>query len=289
MSKSKEVKVLSAEQLAVLNESYPVSEDSNRISLPRFGMLAKDITETTGTGKNKKIEIIESAGTFFTEKDEGEIDEETGKKIWTKTYIGEKAEVIIAFHRKQLRFYDQGLNKFISSSVYDTSDQIVPLYLDKRVIARGTPAELQSRYPKLTAKGKPGSNLKEETILFVIYKGELHQCNLSQSSKWAFSDYRRKLNPSTVVTELGSAEETNGSNTYRKMTFKSKGLIDGETFDTVVEAQTMLKDQVASDAKYFLEQANKAVDELPDGKDKDLEELAASGEGEKPIKLPKKW
>lgn len=254
MSK-KEIKVLSAEQLAVLNESYPVSEESARQSYPRFGMLAKDITKESGTGKNKKIEVIEAAGTFYTEKDEGEVNEE-GKKIWTKTFIGESAEVVIAFHRKQLRFYDQGLNKFISSSVYDTADQIVPLYLDKRVIARGTPAELQARYPKLTAKGKPGTNLKEETILFLLYKGELHQCNLSQSSKWSFSDYRRKLNPSTVVTELGSVEETNGSNTYRKMTFTSNGLIDPETFDTVVEAQTNLKTQVESDAKYLLESAN---------------------------------
>jgi hypothetical protein len=210
--------------------------------------------------KIKKITVVEAAGTFYTEKDEGAVNEETGKKVWTKKFIGDSAEVVIAFHRKQLRFYDQGLNKFISSPIYDDKEQVLPLYLDKRVIARGTPAELQARYPKLSAKGKPSSNLKEETILYVIYDGELHQCNLSQSSKWSFSDYRRKLNPSTVVTELGSAEETNGSNTYRKMTFTSKGLIDPETAEVVIESQVTLKDQVTSDAQYLLANADKPID-----------------------------
>jgi hypothetical protein len=279
MSK-KENNVLTPEQLEVLNGSYPVADDSSRVSLPRFGMLAKDIIKEEGTGKNKKIEVIEAAGTFYTEKDEGEVNEE-GKKVWTKKYIGEKADVIITFHRKQLRFYDKGLNKYISSPIYDDKEQIIPLFLDKRVIARGTPAELQSRYPKLSAKGKPSSNLNEETILYVIYNGELHQCNLSQSSKWSFLDYRRKLNPSTVVTELGSVEETNGINTYRKMTFKSKGLIDPEVAEVVINTQAELKAQVASDAQYFLEQANEKS-EGEDTFDKDVKEITDG-------KTPEKW
>jgi hypothetical protein len=274
MSKNKEVKVLTPEQLEVLNSSYPVADESSKQSYPRFGMLAKDITEESGTGKNKKITVVEAAGTFYTEKDEGEVNEETGKKVWTKTFIEESPEVVIAFHRKQLRYYDQGLDKFISSPIYDDKEQILPLYLDKRVIARGTPAELQAKYPKMTVKGKPGSNLKEETILYVLYKGELYQSNLSQSSKWSFLDYRRKLNPSTVVTQLGSVEETNGSNTYSKMTFTSKGLIAPEVAEVVIESQTTLKSQVESDAQYFLDQADKAP-EGEDTFDKDVAEITA--------------
>lgn len=244
---------LSEEQLAVLNEAYPVADEGSRQSLPRFGMIAKDITEETGTGKNKKIKIVQAAGTFYTEKDLGEINEETGKKIWTKEFIeGETVDVIITFHRRQLRKFDSSLNKFISSPVFDTAEQIIPLYLDKQVIKRGTQADLQMCYPALTQKGKPTSDLKEETILYVLYNGELHQFNLSQSSKWAFKDYKKTVNPSTVVTTLGSVEETFGTNTYNKTTFTSKGSISSSDFDTVVESQKQLKEQVENDNTLFL-------------------------------------
>jgi hypothetical protein len=121
------------------------------------------------------------------------------------------------------------------------------------VIKRGTQKELQALYPALTQKGKPTSDLKEETILYVIYKEELYQCNLTQSSKWEFKSYSRSLNPSTVITTLGSTEETFGKNTYRKMTFKNKRVINQNEFDSVVEKQGLLKEQSVSDARYLLE------------------------------------
>lgn len=251
--------VLTEEQLAILNAGYPVSDNTTRKTLPRFGMLSKDITEESGNGKNKTIKVIESAGTFYTEMDNGEVDE-NGKKIWTKTYLGEEVEVIIAFDRKQLRRYDKSLKKFISSSIYDRDDQVLPLYLDKQQIHKGTPAQLQALYPALTQKGKPTSDLKEEKLLYVIYKEELYQSNLSLSSKYSFLDYRKSVNPSSVVTTLGSLEETNGSNTYRKMTFKNKRLITPEEFDMVKASQDGLIEQVKNDAKYLI--ASKADSDL---------------------------
>lgn len=253
--------LISQEQIEKLNEAYPVSEEGNRLTLPRFGMLSKDIIEESGTGKTKKIKIIQAAGTFFTESDKGEVNEE-GKKIWTKEFIdGETVDVIITFHRKQLRKFDSSLEKFISSPIYDSADQVIPLYLDKQIIHKGTQKELQTMYPALTQKGKPTSDLKENTILYILYKNELYQCDLSQSSKWEFMSYKRTVNPSTVFTTLGSVEETFGKNTYRKMTFKNKGLITQTEFDLVTENQGMLKEQIASDAKFLLESANKQVSE----------------------------
>ena len=79
-TKKQELVPLTEEQLAVLNESFPVGDEQSRLLLPRFGMLAKDITEETGTGKNKKITVLQSAGTFYTETDKGEVDEK-GKKV----------------------------------------------------------------------------------------------------------------------------------------------------------------------------------------------------------------
>ncbi len=252
LKKTQKVSVLTEEQLSLLNQNYPVSEDTTRLTFPRLGMLSKDITEEVGTGKAKKINIIEVAGTFYTEKDEGEVNAE-GKKIWTRKYLeGETLDVIIAFHRYQLGKFDSSLNKFISSPIYDNETQVLPLYLDKQVIKRGTEKELQSLYPALTQKGKPTSDLKKSTILFVLYEGEMYQLNLSISSGWGFSTYKRSINPSAVVTTLGSIEETFGTNTYRKMSFTKGRVIDSEEFDLVIDNQNTLKEAVARDEKFLL-------------------------------------
>jgi hypothetical protein len=249
---TKEIVGLTEEQLAILNEQYPASEDTARLQLPRFGMLSKDIVEEEGKGKNKVTKVVQPAGTFYTEKDMGEKTED-GKAKWTKTFIeGETVDIIIAFHRRQLRMFDASLEKFYSTPIFDTSEQVVPLYLDKQVVKRGTQTELQAMFPAITQKGKPTSKLKEDTILFILYKNELYQCNLSQSSKWEFKSYKQKLNPSTVITTLGSTEETFGTNTYRKMGFTMKSQISSADFDTVIEAQSLLKEQVANDAQFFL-------------------------------------
>lgn len=248
-TKSKEI---TQEQLAVLDNAFPVMNESNRVSYPRLGMLSKDIISETGSGKSKKIVVEQSAGTFYTECDEGEVSEQ-GKKIWTKTFIdAETIDLNIIFARRQLRKYDSSLEKFISSPIFDNADQIICLYLDKQVIKRGTQAQLQSMYPALTQKGKPTSDLKEETILYVVYNGTTYQMNLSQSSKWSFKDYSKSVNPSTVVTTLGSSEETFGTNTYRKVTFTKGRSITSDEFELVNENQTTLKEVVANDAQLFL-------------------------------------
>lgn len=270
---SKKQEGLTEQQLAVLNNSYPVSEESNRLMLPRFGMLAKDIIEESGTGKNKKIKVVNAAGEFFTEQDKGETNEE-GKKIWTKEFIeDETVDVVIVYHRYQLRKYDSSLEKFISSPIYDNAEQVIPLYLDKQIIKRGTEAELQKLYPALTQKGKPTSDLKKEVILYVVYNGELHQLNLSQSSKWEFMTYKRKVNPSTVLTTLSSIEETFGTNTYRKMMFNIKRPITSEEFDAVAENQSKVKETAESDSKFLLASGPSETEQ-----DKEFERLAAKAE-----------
>lgn len=254
---------LNEQQLAILNQNYPVSEDSARLSLPKFGMLAKDITEETGTGKNKKINLLQAAGTFYTEMDKGETDPETGKSIWTKDFIeGETVEVVVVYHRYQLRLYDKSLKKFISSPIYDNADQVLPLYLDKQVIKRGTEKELQALYPKLTQKGKPSSDLQKLTVLYVLYKGELYQFSLSTSSGWEFSSYKKKVNPSTVITTLSSTQETSGSNTYNKVMFNVARPISEDEFETVVEKQSTVRQQAEVDARFLLASPDTSRDEI---------------------------
>lgn len=260
MSKTKnEVSVVSEEELALLRESFPIIEGGKRVVLPILGMLSKDLTEESGTGKKKTIKVIEAAGTFFKNYDTG--DEETGedgkvKKIWKKDYLGEEIDVIIVFHRRQLRIFDSSLNKFISSPVYDTADQVIPLFLDGREIARGNQEQLQALYPAVSEKGKKTSKLKEEKILYVLYENEMYQVKLTTSSKWAFQDYARKVGPATVVTKIGSIEETFGTNTYRKMTFTNKRLINASELKLIKENQTGLKETVESDRVFFLNRAS---------------------------------
>lgn len=270
---AKKTNELTEEQLAILNEGFPVaSENSNSLILPRLGMLSKDITEESGSGKLKKIKVVEAAGTFFIERDLGDVDEETGKKKWTREYIeGGEIEAVITYHRRQLRMYDSSLEKFYSTPIFDSADQIVPLYLDKQVVKKGTQADLQAMFPAVTLKGKPSSKLKEETILFVLYKDELFQCNISQSSKWEFKSYARKSNPASCVTLISSKEDTFGDNTFSKMTFTEKRKINGEEYDLIVDSQNVLKEKVESDKKFYLPEATSQAD-----KDFDAIEAEAS-------------
>jgi hypothetical protein len=89
--------------------------------------------------------------------------------------------------------------------------------------------------------------------------------NISQSSKWEFKTYTRAVNPSTVITTLGSTEETHGTNTYRKLSFKNKRMITGEEFETVNENQTLLRETVEADRQFYLS-AGSEVEALPSGK-----------------------
>ncbi len=262
MSKKETELALTEEQLAILNESYPVSDEGQRLQLPRLGLLSKDVIEEKGSGKTKKITVLNAAGEFYTEKDLGETNEE-GKKIWTKEFIdGETIDVVIVYHRYQLRKFDSSLNKFISTSIYDNAEQVIPLYLDKQVIKRGTEKELQALYPALSQKGKPTSDLQKSVILYVIYNGELHQLNLSRSSMFSFQDYRKTIhNPSTVITTLSSTEATFGTNTYRKMMFNVKRPITSEEFDLVRENQSSVQSQVESDSRFLLASGQAVVEE----------------------------
>lgn len=254
---------ITEEQLAILNDSFPVIEGSSeKLILPRFGMLSKDITETSGTGKNKKIKVLQSAGTFFSEREHPELDED-GKRVWVKTYFDkETIDVVIVYHRRQLRMYDSSLEKFYSTPIFDKPDQVIPLYLDKQVVKKGTQAELQAMFPAVTLKGKPSSKLKEEIILFLLVNGELHQCSLSQSSKYEYLTYAKSVNPSACITTLSSVEDEFGDNVFRKMTFKKSRIIDGNEFELIKESQDILISKVESDKKFFLPAQSTADQEL---------------------------
>lgn len=241
--------IATEEQLAELKALNPQSDSYQRINVPRLGMLAKDLLEETGTGKNKKIEVIQPAGAFYIER---ESTNEDGERVWNKEFIeGETISVLVAYNRKQLSMWDDGTKMFTNSPIYDDANDVIPLWEGGKEIARGTPAEHQALYPSLTAKGKPSSKLKEVKILYVVYEDNVYQMNLSQSSKYEFMTYTKAVHPSTVVTVIGSQEETHGSNTYRKMTFTSGGTVNNDQYLAIKDTATMIKESIEAEKAFY--------------------------------------
>ncbi len=88
--------------------------------------------------------------------------------------------------------------------------------------------------------------------------------SVSISSGWAFGKYaggfKDGTSPATVVTTIGSVEETNGSNTYRKMVFTSKRAITADELALVKENQALIKDVAEATQAYYLKEATKAIE-----------------------------
>jgi len=210
----------SEDVLAELNQTMPSEPGYSRTNFPRISFVGKDETETVTnkkTGK-KEIKIITEAGTFIQEV----YNKET--KEYEKTELGLEIDILTVYQRKQLKHYDESSKSYTSSPIYDTDEDIVPLFENKKVIERGTPEELRSKARFTEMKdGKKKSTLEEQKVLYVMFEGEMHELTVRGSSGWNFSKYRREVpNISAVVTTISSVQETTGSNTYNKMTFSVK-------------------------------------------------------------------
>lgn len=251
MKKTTEVAApLNDEALALLRSMYPQEDGYTRLMLPRLSFKAQDVME--GTGKNKKVII--AAGTFFTEHQTEETDE-NGKKVWEKTEIGDTVDGIIIYKRKQLRMYDEATEEYSSTPIFDTNEDIVPLFCAKKEVARGTAAQLKAlyEYEYTDDKGnvKKKSKLQDNTILYVLVDGELYQLNLHGSSMWSFNDYSKSVLVASVMTTFNSEYNKNGSIEWNKMVFKAKRQITAEELEMVVSNIKAIKDAVDGEKAYF--------------------------------------
>lgn len=256
---SKEVAVvLSDEQAAALRAEYPVEATFNRILLPRLGMFSQDKFE----GKGKNAKLVQEAGMFYTEHQDDEVDEETGKKEWVKEECGNEIEAIILFQRKQLRYYDEGTQKYTLSPIYDSDEEIVPLFTDKVKVATDVPRNLKKMYPGLTRAGKPTSKLGEDRILYVWYNEEVYQLNLHGTSMYSFLDYARKTIIPTVLTRFNSEAKEVGSTNWNQMTFTAARKITSDEASVVIEKVREIKAGIAAEKAFFSKDATEesAVD-----------------------------
>lgn len=261
MSKDKKelVTVASAELLAQLGNEFPADSGFTRILLPRLNMVSQDVME----GKGKAMKVVTEAGTFFTDmQSEEEEKGEDGKmyKPWVKTELGAEIEAIVIFQRKQLRFYDSNAEMYTSSPIYDSNEETVPLFCDKKEIARGTPAELKARkeFQGVTAAGKPTSKLEENKILYVLYDEKIYQMNLRGTSMFAFMKYAKENVPNTVLTAFSSEPQEKGTTKWNQMTFEAKRQVTGKEAEEILAHIAEIKEGITQEKSFYASQAPKS-------------------------------
>ncbi len=269
MSKSKEVTTKAdAEALENLRNSYPVEAGFQRVLLPRLGFYSQDKFE----GKGKSAKLVQEAGIFFSEHQTDEVNDE-GKKVWEKEEIGDSLQAVIVYQRKQLKYFDG--EKYTSSPIYDTDTEVLPLFKDKEEVHRGTPAELKAikEYQGVSAKGKAISKLEENRVLYVLYKGELHQLSLRGTSMYSFLTYARNTLPPSVLTKFTSEPKENGAIAWNVMNFDVKRDLNANEIAEVQEHIDNIKKAINDEKAYYsskevVESENdKFAKELKSGKD----------------------
>jgi len=260
---SQEVAVIDPQMMAELDSLYP-KETSNfsRISLPRIGFASQDVIE--GVGKAKKVTV--EAGTFFIEKQTDETNAE-GKKIWSKTEIGQTFDGIILYHRYQLSYYDEEKEEYSSTPVFDSQEEVLPLFCNKKQIAKGTAIELKKLYKFVDKDGKEKSKLKDNRIVYVLYENELFQLNLHGSSMYSFLKYIKTVNPPTIITKFASEFQEKGKIQWNMMTFHPRYSITPEQFPEILAKVKEIKLAVQLEKGTQVEVVDRYVKENEDAEE----------------------
>lgn len=248
MSKTKELAVAPSEEAIIaLQNSFPVEQGFTRIQLPRLGFYSQDQVE----GKGKAMKVTTVAGTFYTEEQSDEIDEDTGKKVWNKNEIGDSIEATIIYRRKQLKFFDG--EKYTSSPVYDNDDEVIPLFRDKVEVDRGTPQELKAKkeYQGVNAKGKAISKLEDNRVLYVLYKEQIYQLSLRGTSMYSFMTYAKNVLVPSVVTRISSESKENGAIAWNQMVFESVRKLDSNEVNDVLARSKEISDGIKMEKDYY--------------------------------------
>lgn len=270
--KKKKLDVASDDLMAQLSDSYAQESSGGRITLPRIEFTSQDKVKETGTGKSKKIEILEAAGTFSIARETDEKDTE-GKTVWSREEVGEEIEIQVVLKRYQLKMFvkEEG---WVSSPIYDSHDEVVPLFKGKQKIATGTPAELRAKYEFTGEDGKVRSKLEENRVLYVIHEGELFQMNLRGTSMYEFLRYERTTIAPTAITRVSSEPRENGSTKWNAQTFSKVRPVSTAEAELGVEKKNELLELIAASKQRFA----KTDAALPAGdeEEEDVDEVVAS-------------
>jgi len=249
MAKKKEVAVSNEDILAQLGESFPAPEVAPKIILPRLGMFSQDVTKKV----NKKITVIHSEGDFYIEQ-ESEEKNSDGKFIWEKEEIGSEIEAIVLYKRKQLQMYDETTEEYTSSPVFDTDEEVVPLFCNRKEVNRGTSEDLIAQYQYQDKDGRTRSSLAEDTILYIMYEKDIYQFNLRGSSKWSFSNFERDLRGKpvpSVVTHMKGEHMEKGKIIWSKTIFSEVRNLNSSELANVLDEVQKIKNSIALEKKQY--------------------------------------
>ena len=248
MSESKELTTeISKDLLAEAAGNMPTDSSYQRIILPRIGMFTQDQEE----GKGKSKVVTAEAGTYYIDQESDELNDE-GKKVWTKTELGPEIEATVIYHRKKLSYWDSAAQEFTSSPIYDEDTDVIPLFKTRKEIARGTPKELKKDYMYVDPRdGKNKSKLQDMTVLYILYQGNIYQCEIKGTSMWAFKSYSRTCVPPVVMTRFTSEYKENGSINWNQMKFTTLRKLTEEELVEVVNLQKMIKSSIKAEKDYF--------------------------------------
>jgi hypothetical protein len=239
--------------LAALGAQVPADAGFARIQLPRIAFKAKAKFEQDPDDE-EKMKVIYKAGSFFTERETDEKDEE-GKAVWDKENIGTTLEGIVVYKRKQLRYYDEPGQTFYSTPIFDTPDQIIPLFAGSKKIASGTPAALKKmdmfKYEK---EGKTRSYLSDNTVVYLLVGEELFQFSITSIGAIIdFSRYGQKVQYGLAanVTRFTSTKEVKGDNNYNALAFASARLITADEATLVQEKINLIVDAINAEKEFY--------------------------------------
>jgi len=239
--------------LAALGAQVPADAGFTRIQLPRIAFKAKAKIEQDPDDEDK-MKVIFKAGSFFTERETDEKDEE-GKAVWDRENIGTTLEGIVVYKRKQLRYYDEPSTTYYSTPIFDTPDQVIPLFAGGKKIASGTPAALKKmdifKYEK---EGKTRSYLADNTIVYLLVGEELFQFSItSLGAVIDFSKYGQKVQYGLAanVTRFTSTKEVKGDNNYNALKFEASRLISAEEAPLVQEKINQIVDAIEAEKAYY--------------------------------------
>ena len=249
MSKTKAVQaIVSQEALEELRAQYPVEQGFTHIQLPRISFASQDKTE----GKGKAMKVVTEAGTFFIERETQKLNEE-GKKIWEKEELGTEIEATIVYPRKQLRMYDEATEQYTNSPVYDNAIETMPLFCDRKEVAKGNEAELKAMYEYVGEDGKKKSKLEENRVLYILYKNDLYQMTIRGSSMYSYLKWSKQNFAPSLLTTFSSEPMSKGSIEWNKMIFKVVRPLDAEEVADMLKNVSEIKMAIAKEKGYFVE------------------------------------
>ena len=243
--------------LAALGAQVPKDPGFNRIQLPRLVFKAKAKIEQDPDDEDK-MKVIYKAGTFFSEHETEEKDEE-GKPKWASKNLGNTLEGIVVYKRKQLRYYDEPSETFYSTPIFDDAEQIIPLFAGGKKIASGTPAALKKmdmfKYEK---EGKTRSYLADNTIVYLLVGEELFQFSItSLGAVIEFSRYGQKVayGLAANVTKFTSTKEKKGDNEYNALKFEAARLINTDEVPLVQEKINLIQEAIDAERAFYSQSA----------------------------------